>query len=474
MAMGRARRQRQGTLFVETGELPRTPGHPFYEKVSALLEKHGFEAMAGGECARYYSDGTGRPSIPPVVYFKALFVGFFEGIDSERGIAWRVADSMALRAFLGYELTEATPDHSSLSRTRRLMSVETHRLVFQFVLEVLAKEGLLRGGTLGVDATALEANAALRGIVRRDTGEGYEQFLTGLAAASGIATPTREDLARIDRKRPKKGSNGDWTNPNDPDARITKMKDGRTHLAHKAEHAVDMDTGAVVSVTLQPADRGDTQTVGETVDEARRNLRKVAASPRARRRLRPVREIVTDKGYHSNDTVRDLQEGGLMTYISEPNRGRRNWKGKEKEREAVYANRRRVRGPHGKRLLRRRGEIVERSFAHCYETGAMRRTHLRGHENILKRLLIHVGAFNLSLVLRRATGYGTPRGFHDGMKKAAGAARAAVTGALHAFGQSIWACLRPYRESRHAMRPTTSACNHLNMVRSIQPFATGC
>ena len=361
-----------------------------------------------------------------MVYFKALFVGFFEGIDSERGIAWRVADSMALRAFLGYELTEATPDHSSLSRTRRLMSVETHRLVFQFVLEVLAKEGLLRGGTLGVDATALEANAALRSIVRRDTGEGYEQFLTGLAAASGIKTPTREDLARIDRKRPKKGSNDDWTNPNDPDARITKMKDGRTHLAHKAEHAVDMDTGAVVSVTLQPADRGDTQTVGETVDEARRNLRKVAASPRARRRLRPVREIVTDKGYHSNGTVRGLNEDGLRTYISEPSRGRRNWKGKDREREAVYANRRRVRGARGKRLLRRRGEIVERSFAHCYETGAMRRTHLRGHENILKRLLVHVGAFNLSLVLRRATGHGTPRGFHDGVKTAAGAVRDAV------------------------------------------------
>ena len=474
MAMGRARRQRQGTLFVGTGELPRTPGHPFYERVSALLEKHGFEAVVEGECARYYSDGTGRPSIPPVVYFKALFVGFFEGIDSERGIAWRVADSMALRAFLGYELTEATPDHSSLSRTRRLMSVETHRLVFQFVLEVLAKEGLLRGGTLGVDATALEANAALRSIVRRDTGEGYEQFLTGLAAASGIKTPTREDLARIDRKRPKKGSNDDWTNPNDPDARITKMKDGRTHLAHKAEHAVDMDTGAVVSVTLQPADRGDTQTVGETVDEARRNLRKVAASPRARRRLRPVREIVTDKGYHSNGTVRGLNEDGLQTYISEPNRGRRNWKGKDREREAVYANRRRVRGARGKRLLRRRGEIVERSFAHCYETGAMRRTHLRGHENILKRLLVHVGAFNLSLVLRRTTGYGTPRGFHDRVKTAAGAVRAAVMGALHALGQAVWACLRTYRESLDTTRPKTPARNHLNMTRSIQPFATGC
>ena len=442
MAMGRANKEQQETLWVETGALARTPGHPFYEKVAALLAKHGFEAMVEGECAQYYADGVGRPSIPPIVYFKALFIGFFEGIDSERGIAWRVADSMALRAFLGYALTEATPDHSSLSRTRRLMSVETHRLVFQWVLEVLAKEGLLRGRTLGVDATTLEANAALRSIVRRDTGEGYEQFLTGLASASGIETPTREDLAKIDRKRPKKGSNDDWTNPHDPDARITKMKDGRTHLAHKAEHAVDMDTGAVVSVTLQPADRGDTKTVGATLDQARRNVQRVAANPRARRSLRPTREVVMDKGYHSNDTTRDLQEDGLLTYISEPRRGRRNWKDKKKERDAVYANRRRVRGAHGKRLLRRRGEIVERSFAHCYETGAMRRTHLRLHENILKRLLIHVGAFNLSLVFRHATGFGTPRGMHDGLKKAGRTAKSQFMGALHALGHAIVAHVR--------------------------------
>ncbi len=474
MAMGRANKEQQETLWVETGTLARTPGHPFYEKVGALLAKHGFEGMVEGECAQYYADGVGRPSIPPVVYFKSLFIGFFEGIDSERGIAWRVADSMALRAFLGYALTETTPDHSSLSRTRRLMSVETHRLVFQWVLEVLAKEGLLRGKTLGVDATTLEANAALRSIVRRDTGESYEQFLTGLATASGIDTPSREDLAKIDKKRPKKGSNDDWTNPHDPDSRITKMKDGRTHLAHKAEHAVDMDTGAVVSVTLQPADRGDTQTVGATIDEARRNIRRVAANPRARRSLRPMREVVTDKGYHSNDTARDLQEDGLLTYISEPKRGRRNWKDKEKEREAVYANRRRVRGAHGKRLLRRRGEIVERSFAHCYETGAMRRTHLRHHENILKRLLIHVGAFNLSLVFRHATGFGTPRALHDGQKRAARTVQSVLMGALHSLGHAIvphvrfWNCLNSRKTSK------APGCCFLNGHPKTEAFTTAC
>lgn len=457
MAMGRMDKEHQETLWVETSALPCAPGHPFYERVNGLLARHGFEAMVEAECAQYYAEVLGRPSIPPAVYFKALFVGYFEGIDSERGIAWRVADSMALRSFLGYTLTERTPDHSSLSRTRRLMSVETHRRVFQWVLDVLAKEGLLRGKTLGVDATTLEANAALRSIVRRDTGESYDQFLTGLAQSSGIETPTREDLAKLDKKRPKKGSNKDWKSPHDPDARITKMKDGRTHLAHKAEHAVDMDTGAVVSVTLQPADLGDTQTVKATLDEARANVQTVASDSEARRHLEPAREVVLDKGYHSNDTVRDLQEDGLRTYVSEPKRGRRQWEGKTKERYAVYANRRRVRGSYGKKLLRKRGELIERSFAHCYETGAMRRTHLRHHPNILKRLLIHVGAFNLSLVFRRGTGFGTPRGLQKRAAKAMKTIRNVFEQGLRAMGRAMLAHLCRWKLPDTQTMPAASA-----------------
>jgi len=454
MAMGRMDKEHQETLWIETSSLPCAPGHPFYEQLNGLLAKHGFEAMVEAECAQYYAEVLGRPSIPPVAYFKALMVGYFEGIDSERGIAWRVADSMALRSFLGYELTERTPDHSSLSRSRRLMSVETHQRVFHWVLEVLAKEGLLRGKTLGVDATTLEANAALRSIVRRDTGESYEQFLTGLAQSSGIETPTREDLAKLDKKRPKKGSNKDWKNPHDPDARITKMKDGRTHLAHKAEHAVDMDTGAVVSVTLQPADLGDTQTVKATLDETRANIQTIASDPEARRRLEPAREVVLDKGYHSNETVRDLQEDGLRTYVSEPKRGRRQWEGKTKERDAVYANRRRVRGTYGKKLLRKRGELIERSFAHCYETGAMRRTHLRHHPNILKRLLIHVGAFNLSLVFRRGIGFGTPRGLQERAGKAMKTLQNTLAGSLYAIERTMLTFVGHWRlPQRHPRYP---------------------
>ncbi len=411
MAMGKSKRERQRDLWIAGDALPRSPGHPFYEKLNAVLDEQDFDAFVERECAQYYAEKMGRPGLPPAVYFKLLFIGFFEGLDSERGIAWRVADSMALRDFLGYALTDGTPDHSTISRTRRLMSVETHQAVFTWVLGVLAEANLLRGDTLGIDATTLEANAALRSIVRRDTGETYEEFLTRLAQASGIETPTREDLAKLDKNRKGKGSNKDWRNPHDPDARIMKMKDGRTHLAHKSEHAVDLETGAVVAVTLQGADQGDTTTIHETLDQAQDNIGEVAKDRRRKNTLKPIREIVADKGYHSNDTLRTLHEDhGLMTCISEPGRGRRKWKDKPAEQRAVYKNRRRIKSEKGIAHRKRRGEIVERTFAHCYETGAMRRTHLQHHENILKRLLIHVGAFNLSLLLRKTSGAGTPRG----------------------------------------------------------------
>ncbi len=254
-------------------------------------------------------------------------IGYFEGIDSERGIAWRVADSLALRDFLGLGLTEAPPDHSTISRTRRLIAVDTHRAVFTWVAQCLGNAGLVKGKTIGLDATTLEANAAMRSIVRRDTGESYEEFLTQLAKASGIGTPTRADLARIDRKRQKKGSNDDWTHPHDPDAKITKMKDGWTHLAHKAEHAIDLETGAIVGVTVQDADKGDTTTIQETLPEAAEQLEAVAAVTEDA--VAVIEEVVADKGYHSRTTVHDLETLEIRTYISEPNRGRQSWTDQE-------------------------------------------------------------------------------------------------------------------------------------------------
>ncbi len=419
MSLGkRGPTEKQALIWIEASQLATPAGHPFYEHLNVLLNERGFDAFAESACQRFYAK-AGRPGLAPGVYFRALLVGYFEGIDSERGIAWRTADSLALRSFLGFELSQTTPDHSTISRTRRLIDVETHRQVFLWVLGMLAEEGLLKGNTVAIDGTTLEANAALRSIVRRDNGQAYEEFLRGLAKESGIETPTREQLARLDRKRKKKGSNDDWKNPHDPDAQITKMKDGRTHLAHKAEHAVDLETGALLAVTLQPGTAGDTSTFPETLTQCGEHIREVAADVEEAatgqlNREGPA-EVVLDKGYHSNDALVLLEEVEVRSYCSEPDRGRRHWRGKEEEPAAVYANRRRIRGERGKRLLRQRGERVERSFAHMYETGGMRRTHLRLHDNIIKRLLIHAGAFNLSLVMRKLSGRGTPRGFQGRM-----------------------------------------------------------
>ena len=243
-------------MWVATAELPKSPGHPFYTRLNALLDADDFDRFVEGQCAKFYAPVMGRPSLAPGRYFRLLLVGYFEGIDSERGIAWRATDSLAVRSFLRLPVDEPPPDHSTISRTRRVIDLESHRAVFTWVQQRLVEAGLLKGKTVAVDATTLEANAAMRSIVRRDTGESYQEFLTGLAQASGIETPTREDLARLDRKRKKKTSNKDWKHPWDPDAKVAKMKDGRTHLAHKAEHAVDLETGAMVAVTLQGADQG--------------------------------------------------------------------------------------------------------------------------------------------------------------------------------------------------------------------------
>ena len=397
----------QAPLWVVTSDLPKAPSHPFYARLNALLDASGFDAFVEKKCRRFYAKIMGRPSLAPGCYFRLLLLGYFEGIDSERGIAWRATDSLAVRSFLRLAVDEAAPDHSTISRTRRKIDVETHREVFTWVQQRLVEADLLTGKTLGIDATMLEANAAMRSIVRRDTGESYQAFLTGLAKTSGIETPTREDLARLDRKRKKKTSNKDWTNPYDPDAKVAKMKDGRTHLAHKAEHAVDLETGAIVAVTLQGADEGDTTTIVETVTTV---LEQVEAAQADVDDPPPLEEIIADKGYHSNRIMVELDALGVRSYVAEPDRGRRDWAEDPEAQAPVYGNRRRIRGRRGRRLMRARGERVERSFAHVYDTGGMRRTHLRGHTNILKRLLIHAGGFNLGLLMRQMIGLGTPRG----------------------------------------------------------------
>lgn len=426
MALGKRKNAQQQPLFISTVDLPSFRSNPFYDAVNKVLAAHQFDPFVEKLCAKFYDDKVGRPGLAPGVYFRSLLIGYFEGLDSERGIAWRCADSKSLGLFLGYAIDEKTPDHSTISRTRRLIDLETHQAVFAYVLKILANHKLIDGTTLGVDSTTLEANAALRSIVRRDSGQGYQDFLTELAKQSGIETPTREDLAKLDKKRKGKGNNDDWQNPHDPDAKITKMKDGTTHLAHKAEHAVDLGEdghGAILAVNVCDAVVGDTRTLCDTINEASANLRAIVDDERVSDTISEewASEVVTDKGYHSNDIMRDLTQMDLRSYVSEPARGRRTWTAPgtatEDEaldlldaRDATYANRRRIKGKRGKRLLGRRGEFIERSFAHAYETGAMRRLHLRHRDNIAKRVLIHIAGFNLGLLMRVKYGLVKPRG----------------------------------------------------------------
>src|SRR5450755_3515979 len=402
MGMGRKKdREKQQDLWVAASEIVTTPGQVFYEPLNTVLNAEKFDQRVEAMCRKYYKSSSGRPSITPGTYFRMLLLGYFEGIDSERGIAWRAADSLSFRKFLGYDLSEQTPDHSTVSRTRRLYSVETHHAVMQWVLKILRKHGLADAQSVCIDGTTLQANASMKSLVRRDTGLGYDEYLRQLAQAEGIENPTKEQRLRLDRKRKKKTSNEDWTNPNDPSARITKMKDGRTKLAYKAEHAVDLASGALLAVTVQPADRGDTTSYAETLEAAQREARK--SHPLG------IEELVMDKGYHSGAVLVDLAAREIRSYVPEPERGKRHWSGKEQEQRCVCANRRRVRAQRSKRLQKLRGELCERSFAHCYETGGMRRMYVRGTDNVLKRVLVQAAAFNIGLLLRTLSGWGKPR-----------------------------------------------------------------
>jgi transposase len=422
MAMGtRKKRQRQEELWYG-GELPTAPGHPFYKRLNEVLDQAGFDLFCETGCAGFYHDKLGRPSLPPGQYFRIMMIGFFEGLDSERGIAWRLADSLTLRQFLSIGLDESTPDHVTISRTRRLIDGETHQRIFTWVLERLAQAGLLQGKTIGVDSTTLEANAAMKSIVRRDTGESYMAYLQRLAEAEGIDAQDAAALLGMDRKRKKKTSNEDWESPIDQEAEITKLKDGRTALAYKAENAVDMETGAIVAVTTHGGAAADTATVQETVVEAAIAVAGLIAerTSEGEYKVHPegVEEVVADKGYHSNDVVLGLAEIEVRTYIAEPDRGQRNGDGKAAEKAAVYANRRRIQGERGKWLQRQRGERIERNFAHQFDTGGLDRLYVRGLENVHKKFLIQAAACNLALFMRSMYGSGKPRAAHDGATEA--------------------------------------------------------
>ena len=398
----------QGDLVVTWAEMPRSPGHAFYERLQTLLKESGFDTFVEDICKPYYAPRMGAPSLPPGRYFRMHMVGYFEGIDSERGIVWRCSDSYSLRDFLQLGSRDKVGDHSWLSKMRSRLPHEVHEQVFGWILAIVAGHGLVKGERIGVDGSTMEANAALRTIVRRDSGETYDEMLRQMARESGVETPTIDDLVRLDRKRKgKKLSNEDWTSPSDGDAKIARMKDGTTHLAYKPEHAVDLDTGVIVAAPIHPADEGDTTTLPGTLEAAAHNLADVGLAPTPEEPC----VLVGDKGYHSRAGLKVLDGDLWKTRIAEPKpaNGYLRWHGDEAARDAVYANRARLKSGVGRDAMRKRGERVERSFAHVLDRGGMRRAWLRGRENVHKRYLIHVAGFNLGILMRALFGKGTPR-----------------------------------------------------------------
>lgn len=439
MALGRRNKERQAEFWVATQQLPTSPGHVFYEKLNGLLAEGGFDEWVEELCEPHYAK-LGRPGIPPGVYFRMLLVGYFEGIGSQRGIAWRCSDSLSLRTFLGIASTEESPDHSSLSVIRGRLPLSVHNDVFKWVLKLAREKGLLDGETVGVDSTTLEANAAMKSIVRRDTNEDWQAYVTGLMREAGTVgpdeKPTVEEMKRFDKSRKgKKVSNEDWQSPSDPDSRIAKMKDGTTHLAYKAEHVVDLETEMILAAEVYYADEGDAQTLEDSVRIAQVNLQESGSDVE-------IKDVAADKGYHSTETMTTFaEETPFRTYIPEPRRPAgqtRVWTDKPPEqRDAVYANRRRTRGDRGKRLQRQRSERVERSFAHVCETGGARRTWIRGIEEVNKRYVISTMAHNLGRLMRELFGMGTPRGLQKGA-----AALAALLYALYLALIAIYGVLR--------------------------------
>jgi len=453
MALGKRKREQQ-SAWVATTDLPKSPGHPFYRKLNELLAEAGFDDWIENLCRPHYAEKRGRPSIPPGVYFRMILVGYFEGVSSQRGIAWRCSDSRSLAEFLGVPITDETPDHSSLSRTQSRLPLEVHEQVFAFVLAIATKQKLLSGKTVGVDSTLLEADAAMKSIVRKETGDDWKTYLKGLAEKAGLQNPTDEDLRRFDKTRSdKKVSNKDWESPNDPDARIAKMKDGTTHLAYKAEHVVDLDSEFLLSAVVYHADHGDPDTLADSVMQAALNLEAAGSEIE-------IKEAVADKGYHKAATLELCQALNVRTYIPERKQLHQSrWTDKPPEfRQAVYGNRRRVRGARSKRLQRLRSERVERSFAHVCVTGGARRCWLHGIAKVSKRYLLQAAARNLGLILRKLFGMGTPRGLQKEGDLAAPSYPATnvvwrVVIALIGVGNALSAFLRFARDRRPKFAP---------------------
>ena len=432
MSVGKRPREIQHSLFVTTGEV-KGPAHPFYDRLNELLREAGFDLFVEELVAEYYSN-VGRRGLAPGIFFRMLLIGYFEGLASDRGIDWKCADSLSLRRFLGIPLEQSTPDHSTLCKTRQRLPVEVHDAVFQFVLEQLATAGLLKGEGIAIDASLLHANASLASLVHNETGETYQEFLTRLAIESGIPSPTKADLKRIDKQRKanKKSSNEDWHNPHDPDAKIKKTPRDGTKMTYKVEHAVDTASGAILGAAIHLGNVGDTTSGIQTLELANEALGKIIdACPNA---PLPGNYIAADKGYHSDATLLGLEACGFEPVISEKKDNKNRDFGKNHEAQAANVrNRKRRQSEVGQRLRRTRAEYAERSFAHTLHRGDLRKTYLRGRSAIQKRWFVHTAAFNLGLLMRHHVGIGTPRRLQD---------MSAALLAIFALLFALWSALR--------------------------------
>lgn len=466
MAIGKRNKPKQRPLWVAAHELVPQSGHPFYSRLNKLLDADGFDAWIEEECTSYFA-AKGRPSIPPGVYFRMLFVGYLEGFQSERSIAWHCADRMSLRDFLGYLPHERTPDHSSFTIWRQRLPLSLYRTVFQRILALVDKHGLIEAYSAGVDSSTIEANASLRRLARKDSGASYREYVKGLMREAGEDPEDAAALVRFDKNRKgKRLSNDDWESETDPDARIAKMKDGTTHLAYKPEHAIDLQTGAMLGVNIYPADQGDTACLPETLDIVTENLNNLGDDPPE------LLCVVTDKGYHKAELIKGVNlEQEITTYIPERQTNqRRKWRGDLDARREFHANRRRTRGKEGKRLGRLRSELVERSFALTKCSGNLGRMTIRGLENVTKRYLIHAAAYNLGLVMRSLFGYGTPKGLAGAL------ARLIITllSAIELKLAAIWPHERPWRSFMHHQHKLALAAGALFGFPRKLVFSTGC
>lgn len=410
MALRRRVKEHQQRFWIPVDQINHGPANVFYDRLNKLLDDANFDDFVE-ELAEPYYEKIGRPGVTPGVYFRMLFVGYFEDIGSQRGIAWRCQDSRSIENFLRLGPNERVPDHSSLTRIRDRYPICVVEEVFAFVLKIAVEQQLITGTQVGVDATFLEANAAMKTIVRKDSGEDWKEYIKGLMREEGVIAedddPSDEELRRFDRGRKNKTvSNKEWESAADEDARIMKMKDGRTRMAYKAEHTVDLETEVVLAASVQHATEPDSRTLKGAVDSAQENL--VSAGSDIQ-----ITEVAADKGYHSNAQITECTNAGYRTYIPEPSSAHnRRWTDKPAEvKSAVLNNRRRTRRSKSKQMQRERSERVERSFAHVCDSGGSRRSWLRGLEKANKRYLLSVAAHNLGLVLRRMLGSGKPREF---------------------------------------------------------------